>query len=152
MTSAIDPTKPPAGYAYTADVRANFAAAKSEIEGLQSDLAAMTYAISFPFVMRPQGSIAVAVPWPLTIPASLAGTVASCVTNPTASATFTVNRVRSGATTALGTVAIATNGTALLSGSGGDLVAGDLLQVVAPAVTDTTLRDLSITVAATWAG
>jgi hypothetical protein len=36
MTSAIDPTKPVAGAALTADVRANFAAAKSEIEALQA--------------------------------------------------------------------------------------------------------------------
>jgi len=36
MTSAIDPTKPSGPVAYTADVRANFAAAKSEIEALQN--------------------------------------------------------------------------------------------------------------------
>jgi len=36
MTSAIDPTKPVAGAALTADVRANFAAAKREIEALQA--------------------------------------------------------------------------------------------------------------------
>jgi hypothetical protein len=35
MVSAIDPTKPTTTLAYTADVRANFAAAKSEIEQLQ---------------------------------------------------------------------------------------------------------------------
>jgi hypothetical protein len=36
MTSAIDITKPTSGKAYTADVRANFAAAKTEIEALQA--------------------------------------------------------------------------------------------------------------------
>lgn len=36
MASAIDDTKPAAGNAYTADMRANFAAAKSEIEALQN--------------------------------------------------------------------------------------------------------------------
>jgi microcystin-dependent protein len=35
MTSAIDPTKPGEGSAQTADVRANFQAAKNEIEALQ---------------------------------------------------------------------------------------------------------------------
>lgn len=35
MASAIDPTKPTAGAALTADVRQNFAAAKQEIEALQ---------------------------------------------------------------------------------------------------------------------
>ena len=36
MVSNIDPTKPTTSLAYTADVRANFAAAKSEIEMLQT--------------------------------------------------------------------------------------------------------------------
>lgn len=36
MASSIDPTKPTTTTAYTADVRANFAAAKSEIEALQA--------------------------------------------------------------------------------------------------------------------
>lgn len=36
MTSAIDATKPAEGKAYTVDVRANFAAAKAEIEALQN--------------------------------------------------------------------------------------------------------------------
>lgn len=36
MTSLIDPTKPTEYTAYTADVRANFAAAKAEIEALQA--------------------------------------------------------------------------------------------------------------------
>jgi len=39
MTSAIDPTKPGDLLAYTADVRENFAAAKSEIEALQTAVA-----------------------------------------------------------------------------------------------------------------
>jgi hypothetical protein len=39
MASAIDPTKPTTALAYTADVRANFAAAKTEIEALQTTLA-----------------------------------------------------------------------------------------------------------------
>lgn len=36
MTSAIDATKPAEGHAFTSDVRANFAAARDEIEELQS--------------------------------------------------------------------------------------------------------------------
>ncbi len=39
MPSNIDPLKPEEGYATTASVRANFAAAKSEIEALQADKA-----------------------------------------------------------------------------------------------------------------
>jgi hypothetical protein len=39
MTSQIDATKPAGPVAYTADVRANFAAAKAEIEALEATLA-----------------------------------------------------------------------------------------------------------------
>ena len=39
MTSAIDPTKPAEGNAYTADVRDNFAKASSEISALQAQVA-----------------------------------------------------------------------------------------------------------------
>jgi len=35
MASSIDPTKPTTGRAYTADVRANFETARSEISALQ---------------------------------------------------------------------------------------------------------------------
>lgn len=35
MSSNIDPTKPTSGIAFTADVRANFQAAKNEIEAMQ---------------------------------------------------------------------------------------------------------------------
>ena len=41
MTSNIDPTKPTAGVAYTADVRSNFATAKAEITELQARTAAL---------------------------------------------------------------------------------------------------------------
>lgn len=41
MASNIDPTKPPSGpVAYTSDVRANFLAAKTEIEALQAAMGA----------------------------------------------------------------------------------------------------------------
>jgi hypothetical protein len=39
MTSAIDPTYPTAGTAYTADVRRQFTTAASEISALQDDVA-----------------------------------------------------------------------------------------------------------------
>jgi hypothetical protein len=38
MASLIDPSKPAGPIAYTADVRANFATAKSEIEALQQSI------------------------------------------------------------------------------------------------------------------
>jgi hypothetical protein len=43
MTSSIDPTKPVSGTPTTASVRANFAAAKSEIEALQSVVATLPF-------------------------------------------------------------------------------------------------------------
>ena len=46
MTSAIDPTKPTSGHAFTADVRANFGAAKSEIEALQESAALLQESIA----------------------------------------------------------------------------------------------------------
>ena len=45
MASAIDPTKPTSGTATTESVRANFAAAKAEIEALQDALAAVPQGI-----------------------------------------------------------------------------------------------------------
>lgn len=45
MTSQIDPTKPDSGNAYTADMRANFAAAKAEIEALTTSFADANLAI-----------------------------------------------------------------------------------------------------------
>lgn len=41
MVSAIDPTKPTTTHAFTADMRANFAAAKAEIEALQASMASL---------------------------------------------------------------------------------------------------------------
>lgn len=49
MSSAIDDTKPDTGNATTASVRANFTAAKSEIEALQN-------AIAYPMELRPPGA------------------------------------------------------------------------------------------------
>ena len=49
MSSAIDPTKPGEGTAYTSDVRANFLAAKQEIEALQAVQATDTYHVVHAF-------------------------------------------------------------------------------------------------------
>jgi len=106
--------------------------------------------IAFPFSGKPAANASVIVPMAmvLTVPAGLAGSVAYAVTNPSAPATFTLNRIRSGTPTALGTVQIGTTGNIALAGAGGSLGIGDILQLAAPVSQDGTLADVGITILA----
>jgi len=107
--------------------------------------------IAFPFSGKPATGAVVNVPmaFAVTVAASLAGTVAYSGTKATSNATFNVNRIlAAGGTSTIGTVVItnASNTSCTLSGTGGSLAAGDVLQIVAPMAQDATLADVGLSI------
>lgn len=128
------------------------ALAESQITNLSTDLASKAsatqpYDIPSIFIGQPPASqvlLLLTIARPVSFAANFAGSTGSVGTNPAATATFTV--LKNG--TSIGTASISTGGVVTFTTSGGaaqSFVAGDVLEVTAPATQDTTLANVSIT-------
>lgn len=84
----------------------------------------------------------------IALPINLTGSQAKANTAATASTTVTINKNGS----SIGTIVWATSGTtgAFTFSAGVNLVAGDVLQLVAPNPADATLANIGVSLAATW--
>lgn len=131
----------PAGYQTASDVNT----------AINTAVTTTSLPVAYTFPGKPPASAVVNVPMPvgITVPVGLVGTQVYFAANPTSAVVFVLNCIHSGAATEIGRVQIASSGTVTLSGSGGSLVIGDTLQMVAPSSQDTTLAEVGITILTT---
>ena len=145
-----------AGYATNASVTAaiaTHAAAVVPYTSLPTEVQQVPLAFFAPGKPATAASYYLAMPWALTIPANLAGSVVYYGTQATtADASFNLFRIRAGAAVAFGSILMkstpVSNTLCTLSGAGGSLVAGDVLQLVAPTPQNAALSDIGITILA----
>lgn len=109
--------------------------------------------IAFTYNGKPGLSQSINVPMTVaaTVPANLAGSAVYDEVQATANAVFAINRISGGTTTALGTVTITptSHTSCTLTGAGGSLAIGDVLQCDAPTPQDGTLAEVGITIMTT---
>jgi hypothetical protein len=108
--------------------------------------------ISFPYAGRPAAGTEINLPmsFALTVPVGLAGTVSYAKAPPAANAVFLLNRLsETDGVVELGTITLtpASRSSCLLTGAGGLLEVGDVMQLVAPEQ-DLLLADVGITILA----
>lgn len=113
------------------------------------------YRMAFPLLGNPAGSVSYpwhAFPVAVSFPSNFTGSVGAVLTNPTATATFTVNKTSGGVTTAVGTISVSTSGVVTFTTTGGTPVtvaAGDYFTLASPA-RDATLAGLMFTLVGTY--
>lgn len=139
-----------AGYP-TTPTRVWWQAVKRQFDGISAALVGATapYRVGFFFTTTPTASevlLVHVVTDAFTVPIGLSGTRVSVGTNPAAS--FILSVRKNGVE--FGTVTISTGGVATLAAaSATSFAAGDLLSVLGPAVADTTIANVAVTLRGT---